>query len=696
MPDRTSTADRRGRLFLPDFLTAGRAAPVLIAAVGVWVLALAWRLGSGWGGIVCLALVVASIAPGWPVAAYVFGARHGATWIAGFALGYPLTAFLLWIPIALGVPRPETIVVTWAAGTAVIWAVLFPRRARRIDLPRWTRRDTAALAMVVALVPLLVGRPFSRIGERDAAGERLFRAYFTADFVWHMALTAELEKADNPPRNPYRAKDTLHYYWLHFVPPSSAALVMPHILPDRVGRLTVNALGTGMIFAAMVFLFAWMACGGRAGPSAVAVALAFVAASAEGLYLIQRCLRGGAPLAAIREINVDATTYWFFQAVTIDGLQRSLYYNTHHSMACAVGLVALVIVARAGARMGGGVALACGASLGLALMVSPFPGGLISLTWGLAAAADLVIDRERFCSKVATLALAGLPVIGAVGWMVANQTLEGAGSNLRFGLSRLAMRAPLVAIPLAAGPILAPALAGLAASWRLPRSARPALLAVVAAFLLIFFVTLTSAEPWIGWRAGQVMFVAAPGLGALGFAALWDRRRWAAIALAAGVALAGVPTAVLDYINAQDVETRTMGPGFPWTVVVTRNEQEALDWIKRHTKPWQTVQVEPTARGRASWTLIPSFAERRMATGLPISLLDEPAYHRASERVRELYATEDPDLAHRIARSMGIRYLYLGQVELEHYPEAGVKFDRRLDLFTKVFQNPEVRIYSVQ
>ena len=48
-------------------------------------------------------------------------------------------------------------------------------------------------------------------------GTRWYRAYFTADFVWHTALTAELGRYDSPPRNPYMASQALHYYWTYYL-----------------------------------------------------------------------------------------------------------------------------------------------------------------------------------------------------------------------------------------------------------------------------------------------------------------------------------------------------------------------------------------------------------------------------------------------------------------------------------------------
>ena len=96
---------------------------------------------------------------------------------------------------------------------------------------------------------------------------------------------------------------------------------------------------------------------------------------------------------------------------------------------------------------------------------------------------------------------------------------------------------------------------------------------------------------------------------------------------------AGLPTTVIDAYNAQDVENRSMGPGFHWTVVVTPAEQQALAWIRTHTPADAVVQAEPIVRGRETWSLIPSLAERRMAAGNGIPL-PGPDYGPRSQQVR--------------------------------------------------------------
>ena len=90
--------------------------------------------------------------------------------------------------------------------------------APNLTLPAFTRRDVAAVALTLLVVPAVVARPYARVGI-DLPEGRAYRAYFTADFVWELAVVAEVAKGDVPPRNPYYIGDALHYYWLmHLVP----------------------------------------------------------------------------------------------------------------------------------------------------------------------------------------------------------------------------------------------------------------------------------------------------------------------------------------------------------------------------------------------------------------------------------------------------------------------------------------------
>jgi hypothetical protein len=106
--------------------------------------------------------------------------------------------------------------------------------------------------------------------------------------------------------------------------------------------------------------------------------------------------------------------------------------------------------------------------------------------------------------------------------------------------------------------------------------------------------------------------------------------------------------------------------------------------------------MEPVVRGREHWTLIPSFAGRRMAAGLPISLLPLPDYQDRSDQVKTIFSTPRRAEASDIAHRLHIDYLYMDETDFAAYPEGTRKFDEQPALFERVYANPTVRIYRVR
>ena len=172
--------------------------------------------------------------------------------------------------------------------------------------------------------------------------------------------------------------------------------------------------------------------------------------------------------------------------------------------------------------------------------------------------------------------------------------------------------------------------------------------------------------------------------------------RPAAVLLVGACGLIGLPTTVIDYYNAQDTSNVEMAAGFRWTVVLSPGEQEALRWIELNTPSDALVQMSLAPRGRETWSLIPSFARRRMAAGLPISLLRTPDYEDRARRVDAVFACGNPDEASRRARALRIGYLYVGRAEREAFGDALQAFDARPDLFLRAFANDEASVYQVR
>ena len=639
-------------------------------------------------------LYVLATIPGWPLGHALFGRRHPASWIAGALIGYALTCVAFWAVLALGIASKSAFILAWAMVSASTW-ITMRARIPAVTLPSWSGPEARTLILLLLLVPAVFVFPYKNLGARDAEGNRFYRAYFTADFIWHTALTAELTKYEMPPVNPYLGDRTIQYYWTYFLLPAVIVQEGPRGLHDVETALKVNALCSGLLFLAALILATWAVSLSAAG-TALAVLLAVMSASAEGLYAWWDLVSRGRSIAGLTNLNIDAVTAWEFRGLRVDSLVRSMWYNPQHSMSAALGLLALPVAGAAGVAAPFGAIAFAGCALALATTFNPFVGGLFSLIYGAVVTADALRTRQYIAVLRHTVAaaLVGLAVL----WCVGNDMVEGAAGVVLYGFGGYARNAPVVTMVLSLGPLLVPALLAMWAPWRLPRRVWPAVAGTTLGLLVFYFVRLSVEGSYIGFRAGQLLQLALPGLAAVFFARLWQRRRRAVAAAVAGVLIAlGLPTTVIDTYNAQDIGNRRMGPGFRWTITLTPEEQEAYRWMRTQTPPDAIVQMDPIAHGRETWSQLPTFAWRRMAAARPISLMDIPDYRERSRTAHEMYASTSPDQAAALARELGVDYIFIGPAEQKMNPAEGLaKFDARPDLFRKVFTNAATRIYEMR
>lgn len=665
---------------------------LLAALLAVSLGGLAWLFAGGPAGWLYALVYAAAVAPGLPLGFALFGRRHGAGWIGGALLGYGVTQLALWAVIASGFAAPAAFVAAWLvlAGACLGAARAMPA-SPVIPIHVWSRSDTRALLLVLLLVPVLVGATYRNIGRRDDAGNRYYRAYFTADFLWHTALASEVGKFSLPPRNPYLAPRTMNYYWTYFLLPSAVAAAGPAPLRDVQACLQANALYSALLMIGALFLLARSGVASP-GPAAAAVVVGVLAASAEGLYAIVDLVSRGRPLAGLTDMNIDAVTAWRYGGLRIDNIPRSLWYTPQHTTSAALGLVGLTIASTAGAEAPIAAIAGAGLALGLSTTLNPLLGGICSIVYGLSVAAD-ALARKGGWRLLPRHAIAAIPVAAAVGWGAASKVMDGAGSALEFGFVGYARNHPVLTLLLSTGPLLLPAAAGLwPARSRNLRAWAVGASALLVGLLLLYLVRISDAS-WVGFRAGQIILIALTVLVAPVLASLRRRLR---VALVAIILAAGLPTTLIDAWNAQDIGNRRPGPGFRWTIWITPDQQQAFAWIQAHTDPSALVQMEPVVRGRDQWTLIPSFAGRRMAAGLPISLLPLPEYQERSDRVKAIYATPRAAEAAAAARRLRIDYLYVDDTDLTAYPDGTRKFADHPELFEPVFANATVRIYRVR
>jgi len=685
-------------------LSSGVLVPVSIVAictglVGV-VIAGPWALAY-------IPLYVLATVPGWPLGRALFG-RHPAAWVAGALLGYAITCMAFWAVLALHIPSGLTFVLAWAIVSAGSWMPVSPKRRSReggpprrdeplIPLPTWSVPDARTLVLLLLLVPAVFVLPYKNLGARDAEGNRYYRAYFTADFIWHMALTAELTKYSMPPVNPYLGDRTIQYYWTYFLVPAVISEEGVGGLRVIENSLKVNALCSGVLFIAALVIVTWAASLSAVG-TAFAVVLAVVAASAEGLYAWWELVSHGQPLAGLTDLNIDALSNWRLKGLRIDSLVRSMWYNPQHSMSAALGLLAMPIVGAAGVSAPIGAIVLAGAALALSTTFNPLIGGLFSLIYGAVVLADAI--RARQIKPVMHHTIAAALVGLAVGWCIGNDMVEGAAAVVLFGFGGDAVNRPVATLMLSLGPLVVPAVLGMWPPLGLARRVWPAVAGTVLGLLVFYLVRLSVEDSYIGFRAGQLLQLALPSLAALFFARVWApdwKWRSAAAALAAVLIVIGLPTTIIDTYNAQDIGNRRMGPGFRWTVTLTPDEQEAYRWMRTQTPRTAIVQMDPIAHGRETWSQLPTFAERRMAAARPISLMDIPAYLERSRTARRIYMGRNAEAAAQFARDLGINYIFIGPVEQQRNPAASLeKFAKRHDLFEPVFANATTQIYAVR
>jgi len=100
-------------------------------------------------------------------------------------------------------------------------------------------------------------------------------------------------------------------------------------------------------------------------------------------------------------------------------------------------------------------------------------------------------------------------------------------------------------------------------------------------------------------------------------------------------------------------------------------------------------------RPSGTWAYMPGFGARRMAAGLPISMIPLKKYREASDRMRRVFEASDPAVIHQQSLAFGIDYFYIGPAERTAYPAIARLLDAAPQWFAPVFRNDAVTIYRV-
>jgi hypothetical protein len=583
-----------------------------------------------------------------------------------------------------------------ASPAVVLLLVPYASRVReRWPFPETERGDRAALAAAVLLVPLLVALPFAHVG-KDIQPGKAYRAYFTADYVWRRAVVAEVAKGDMPPINPFYRDDPLHYYWFPHLP---SAVSYRNAHSDLDAGLLIHSVVIDSAFVALLFgLARWLVP--LPWAAAAGVITVVVANSYEGIYALADYWRQNAPLSLVRYLNIDAISRWYLQGMPIDGLQRVLFYQPHHALGYGLGLLGLLAIATRRNRFDPTAMAVGGVLIGLSVVVSSFAGIMLMAAAALWEACSVLRWREWW-RGVVHAAAAALPLVLAAALVTALQYVDHGGSIISVAPNRLAFHRVWLVTLLSFGPIIPISALAAGLMWR-HRDHRAwvfAALWVTLAFFYFYVDVRDHQDVYVGWRVGHLWFIASVALAALVFAWLATLRARARLAWGAALGIsiaAAVPTTAIDVYNTQDIYNWGQGPGFDWTLILAPEEQELFDWIKKNTPPSAVFQVDAFQRDLQGWANLPAFAERRMAVGVPISMVPMLKYEQGSRRASWIFETGSPETAHDLCRKNGIDYLLIGGPERKRHPAAQARFDAAPEYFEPVFRNREATVYLVK
>ena len=497
--------------------TRSRAHAAVVAATVAFVAVAttAWLCVPTWRVAWLVAVGLLWVAPGVIAMARAYR-EYRSRWAMAFLLGGPfgfaLSSVCLLPFWLLGVRSGFLLVAVPVAASVLAW--LTPSLGRGLDVPRYGRRDLLALALLILIVPLVVARPYSQVG-KDLPEGRAYRAYFTADFVWAMAVVSEVSKGDGGlPANPFHVDMPLHYYWLaHLLPSLEYRTLEREVRLDHL--LLADAVLSGVMFLAFLYaLGKQFARGARRDPDRLRGDRA-VHQSRGALRPVRLVVAGPAAVAGPlpqhrRRESLDvrrAADRWLAEGLAVsaaapDRLCAGLHVAAGDGPA---GTAAPRQRRRARRRA---------ARLRTARQHVLRPDGR---DHGGAAVSSIAIVRARaWRIGIAQAVVAAIPLAAAV-WLSRDLEYVVAGGQLiDITPNLLATRHPISGPLISMGPILLVMALGTwlwaRRGWGHARVLVPGFAMVVCTLFYFFVDVRDHQDVYVGWRAGHLFFITAGGM----------------------------------------------------------------------------------------------------------------------------------------------------------------------------------------
>jgi hypothetical protein len=589
-----------------------------------------------------------------------------------------------------------------------------PGFSAKLSFKPWNRRAYAFYLILVLIALILTFEPFANLGKKTPAGYA-YRKYFLGDVVKEMVLTAELAKGEIPPQNPWFAGETLHYYWLYFIPPTSFYRLTGMGISIKA-LIVVSTLLSDALFLFMLFSTLRLFTKREMIPF-LAILIGVVAYSYEALYLWW--VLGGSFtsfLEQARAYNLDGITRWFWGEPQMDGFFRSLLYSPQHlqSLSTLLGIISLFTLGDLLKSFS--LSWMAGFMVGVSAGYSLFIGLFVALWYGLYRGILLVLGKnfkKQLPSFLLSMGMVGLSVTLYYGL---GMFVRDPNTGLIFHVGRaLKNYGPLVFL-MNYGPPFIFGISGifLLRNWYKHMAVRPyaegipnegwafssspffsLLLLLILTLTVVSTIALKGFLSDVSLKLCLVLVTVLLIFSSISLEFFYER--WSRPIFYFWVGLISLPallTVLMDRSHLADIYNTK------FTYYVSEEDMQAVTWIKTQVPDLAVVQSLPPEYKITYLTLVPMLGQRRTAVSdwfySRIFQIPQAKVDRRQQDISRLFETNSLVEAQEILKKYQISYIYVGEWEKTSYPFGVQKFYHFPRLFEKVYSNSKVDIFKVR
>ncbi|MBN1552357.1 hypothetical protein JW979_12865 [bacterium] len=557
-----------------------------------------------------------------------------------------------------------------------------------VDVPSFNGKILIGACLLVLAMLVLLVIPYQNVGLKMPEG-LAYRAYFSGDYLKHVAITSQLMSMEIPPENPYFAGQTLHYYWMFYL--------FPALLANQLGYEHIQPILTSLnLFLAGTFLWIWIGLTQSLIKNTTIKIIVWIlplfGGSYEGLICLADLHKRKWPLAAASYYNVDGWSRRMFGAPEVDSLYRLLLYNMQHILPAALFLVFIYMFSKS-RRLRLSATVVIGLLCALAIGHSGFLGSFLTLWCFVTISMSEEFRKGKWRTAwIRPVLFALIPLVLLLFYKFGLKMLGpeiSSGSQLiplDINLVEAVRSAPVAFFVLNFGATLA----GLLSFFIWKRFPKAISCLALLSIMLIAFVSVprfgSDVAVKVGYTAAISLSLMAGFL--LDFLKSKSKLLWiSSIMLMILLIVVAIPSLLLEVYNFSEL----LNPRY--LSVVNYLDKNAYDWMHTNTSPDEIIQAGTRTNAiNAPFTGIPTFAGRKTYVGdwmhARIFLIPEEEYQHRKAVADGIFRFKNAEKIHSLCTQSGINYVYWGVDEYQLFKHP-VHLLEAEDMFQLVYSSPE-------